>query len=530
MVSWSKCFILLIILSQVSVAAENIENNGLTIPIEDSKASDISISNVTNANFQIINTKSEAIGDALVIVMDSEGNKVVNISDPKGKTYVQVSPGQANISIEADGYEESNNNFVMISENATFTYVLNPGIDKTIWRDRIALMIPFFIMLLFSLAEWPERNYHWYAYLPIVLWAISFAILINSADDANYTIFFFDPGLKVSLFIPIAAFLGAASAITVGILNKLEMKPLNSAWKNIYFAYGRRLLMAPYIAIIALFTITGVGDINNKGGVLFFAYFVGLYTKQIEGTLSEIGRKFLTEKQITELNERESEAFDLVKRLGVSANVFDRLSKQGIKNIGDLVAITNTKIDDAATKAEVTEDYLRDLRTKAIKQDTEIKEMKEKLGLDNELITMLIDAGFYSMNELSRIDSINLSEITTNIGISNSKSLEVIIQRAKEEMNHWYLFSWDKTEEITENDKVRLIEYLKQNFGIDWVKAENIIKNNDKTIQVSTEKNKLSLKLNDEKTEVSLEIDDGRTDKLIVKKQNDTLNIYGHLN
>ncbi len=87
-----------------------------------------------------------------------------------------------------------------------------------------------------------------------------------------------------------------------------------------------------------------------------------------------------------------------------------------------------------------------------------------------------------------------------------------------------YLFSW---EEIPGNDNVRLIEFLMQNFSIEWVKAAKIKKNDDgKTIRVNSEENFLSLTLNDEKTNINLEIDDGRTDKFIVKIKNGKLNIY----
>ena len=87
-----------------------------------------------------------------------------------------------------------------------------------------------------------------------------------------------------------------------------------------------------------------------------------------------------------------------------------------------------------------------------------------------------------------------------------------------------YLFSWD---DIPGNDSVRLIDFLKQNYDIDWVKTAKIEKIDDvKTIKISTEKKYLSLKLNDEQTEVNLEIDDIRTDKFVVKIENSKLNIY----
>ncbi len=87
-----------------------------------------------------------------------------------------------------------------------------------------------------------------------------------------------------------------------------------------------------------------------------------------------------------------------------------------------------------------------------------------------------------------------------------------------------YLFSWDK---IPGNDNEILIEFLKQNFGIDWVKTAKIEKIDDgKTIKVSTEMNSLSIRLNDEKTRVTLSIDDDRTDEFIVKTENGKLNVY----
>ena len=87
-----------------------------------------------------------------------------------------------------------------------------------------------------------------------------------------------------------------------------------------------------------------------------------------------------------------------------------------------------------------------------------------------------------------------------------------------------YLFSWEK---VPGNDSGRLIEFLMQNFNIEWIKAAIINKNDDgKTIRITNDTNFLSLTLNNEKDNVNLEIDDGRTDKFIVKTENGELNIY----
>jgi|GEM_PF-3504834 len=87
-----------------------------------------------------------------------------------------------------------------------------------------------------------------------------------------------------------------------------------------------------------------------------------------------------------------------------------------------------------------------------------------------------------------------------------------------------YLFSWD---EVPGNDSGRLIEFLKQNYGIDWAKTAKIDKiDNDKTIRVSTEKNCLSLKLNPEKTKVNLIINNSKANEFIVEMKNGKLNLY----
>jgi hypothetical protein len=90
-----------------------------------------------------------------------------------------------------------------------------------------------------------------------------------------------------------------------------------------------------------------------------------------------------------------------------------------------------------------------------------------------------------------------------------------------------YLFSWD---EIPGNDNGKLIKFLSQEFGIDWLKTARIERNDDgKTIIVSNyedEKINILLRLNDEKNTVNVIIHDVKTDEFIVKMENGRLNIY----
>lgn len=87
-----------------------------------------------------------------------------------------------------------------------------------------------------------------------------------------------------------------------------------------------------------------------------------------------------------------------------------------------------------------------------------------------------------------------------------------------------FLFCW---EEIPGDDNLRLIDFLRQNYSINWVKTGKIEKiDNLKTVRISTEKNYLTLKLDNYRTKVNLTIDDGRTDEFSVNTKNDKLNIY----
>ena len=86
-----------------------------------------------------------------------------------------------------------------------------------------------------------------------------------------------------------------------------------------------------------------------------------------------------------------------------------------------------------------------------------------------------------------------------------------------------FLFSW---ENVPGKDNGKLIEYLEQKYGVDWVRTAKIEKIDNNEIKIATEKNFLSLKLNNENTKVTLTINKVKTDEFIVKKENSKLNIY----
>ncbi len=72
------------------------------------------------------------------------------------------------------------------------------------------------------------------------------------------------------------------------------------------------------------------------------------------------------------------------------------------------------------------------------------------------------------------------------------------------------------------------MEFLKQNFNIDWVSTAKIENIDNKTISVSKGRNSLTLELNDGKTMVNLKIDGVETDEFTTKLENGKLKVHDH--
>jgi hypothetical protein len=89
------------------------------------------------------------------------------------------------------------------------------------------------------------------------------------------------------------------------------------------------------------------------------------------------------------------------------------------------------------------------------------------------------------------------------------------------------IFCWD---DIPGNDEDKFIQFLKQNYGTDWLGKGFQKSESNKTISISVENdrktNSLSLSLNEEETKVTLTIDCIRKDEFIVQEVSGKKNIY----
>lgn len=99
------------------------------------------------------------------------------------------------------------------------------------------------------------------------------------------------------------------------------------------------------------------------------------------------------------------------------------------------------------------------------------------------------------------------------------KKIDLIMKEKENE----YLFSWN---EISGKDSVKFIEFLRQNYGVNWVRTKDIKKiDNDTLIKVFSANKSISFRIDKEKSKAILEIDNEKTE-FSMKKENNKLNIY----
>lgn len=96
-----------------------------------------------------------------------------------------------------------------------------------------------------------------------------------------------------------------------------------------------------------------------------------------------------------------------------------------------------------------------------------------------------------------------------------------------DEYNRIFAFCWDK---IPENDDKNLREFLKKQFGADWVENAEIEKtDNDGAIRLSLENEFIEIRLSENKDKATVRTSDGETCELEVEEENGELKIYNKI-
>ncbi len=260
--------------------------------------------------------------------------------------------------------------------------------------------------------------------------------------------------LRFPVSILAAAFIGILSYLLLSIQEVFSQVMHVYKKKSIVYGYLRRIIIAPYIAVLGVYVLLDAAKIQNSWFVLLFSFFTGMFTKTIEVWLYKSIQGLLPEEFRNEFNERDKynvENSELVVRLDVEEDVAFKLYYNNIDTVEKL-AIAG--FDDLKNKEEgwITKDYFNNIVVKAKIQIAEIDKLKEYLKLTPSELKLLIDkARVYSIKEFANvdIDSVNWeAEVATeNTKISNIFKQKQI--KARENLKTLSLEELEKSRDIS---------------------------------------------------------------------------------
>lgn len=315
--------------------------------------------------------------------------------------------------------------------------------------------------------------------------------------------------------------------------------------------------------VLGILIIDAYSPFDSLGNILLKAAFLVPLAAYIVDVLKTRRDDRLTlEKSVTEVKKKAVEdAVDfhsaLLEEISAHAATFSCIDGVGANPLENKVWEDGKKkagmVSDLhglilAKYYQHTDDFNKYLKArnngpKSLEDPKKFDDFCSKFDMFNKAYKELVDILYYNL--FYNIGSFQYK-------FHSFKEFEVHF-RIPDELRHYladitgkkmYLFSWyeitrnDKgiliaflkqigINRIVKTDKERLIEFLKKNFGIDWVKPDEIQSKDDKTIEVSNNNNKcVILKLNEEKNKVNLIIDNHRIDVFNAKMENDELEIY----
>ncbi len=366
----------------------------------------------------------------------SNASSLYLYSNENGTAFFQGEQNQTyTFKITAENYEPVSKN-ITISPFITETklkFTLSPlksQKDSGFWP----IFIPALLGLLMFIF-WAYRFYNnhvspsWYErgirnsllLLSLFSWIPVIIYLLYKQKD--YIVL--SDNLRFPVYIPVAALIGVLSYLLMSIEEIFSQNIHVYKKKSIVYGYIRRIIIAPYIAILGVYILLDAVKIQNLWFVLFFSFFTGMFTKTIEVWLYKSIQGLLPEELRNEVKERDKyniENSELVVRLGVEEDVANNLYLYN--NIDTVEQLAEAGFDTLKDQNGITENYFKYISEKANEQRAGIKRLKEILSLNPSELKLLTDkAKVYSLKEFANIDidSINWeAEVATeNTKISN---------------------------------------------------------------------------------------------------------------
>jgi PKD repeat protein len=266
--------------------------------------------------------------------------------------------------------------------------------------------------------------------------------------------------LTFPVYIIAASFIGVISYLFLSIEDTFcdlvpEYKKRSIAW-----SYLRRILIAPFIAIIGFYLINylpnkpeELKNINDHF-VFVFSFFAGVFTKSIEEWIYAWVQKLLPGDKLKEFESRDQydvDESDLVKKLRLDEDLVYILYNERIRTIEDLASCDPEELSkriNAHILDSDEENQRKDLKYSKRQIQACIEKAQKYMGIDeSELVTILkMDKDFafklYNWANIRTIKELNTSneQLIRNILIDwnekvddeTTKEIENYIEAAKE--------------------------------------------------------------------------------------------------
>ncbi len=356
-------------------------------------------------------------------------------SNENGTAFFQGEQNQTyTFKVTAENYESVSKNITIlpfITENK-LKFTLSPlksQKDSGFW--------PIFIPALVGLSMfifWAYRFYNNHVSPPVYEKYIrDFFLLMSLSSWVPVLIYLLykqkeyivlSDNLRFPVYIPVAALIGVLSYLLMSIEEIFSQNIHVYKKKSIVYGYIRRIIIAPYIAILGVYILLDAVKIQNLWFVLFFSFFTGMFTKTIEVWLYKSIQGLLPEELRNEVKERDKynvENSELVVRLSVEEDVANQLYLYNNIDSVEQLAVADFLFKNNEGK---NEKYFKYIFEKANEQLAEINRLKEILNLTPSELKLLIDkAKVYSIKDFANtdIDSINweMAVATENTKMTN---------------------------------------------------------------------------------------------------------------
>ena len=244
---------------------------------------------------------------------------------------LSASSYSASVTTSADGFATDTASVVLRrSDSLTILSVPSrvmvslPRLDRTL---NVFLLFPAFlgiVLALLSLAiarirlkgkiyRYGEYNPAIYAIVVAFSWVFAIAMLVWRFVTTGQSVISLGMGdATIPSALIVSAFLGSLTYIAYSIYTKQAEffeEDNASARKEMLLVVGGRLLVAPYVAIVAFGILAPTfPQLQTPPFVLFFGFFTGLWIKAVLDNLNEIGKRLLSDEARAKVVQRALEA------------------------------------------------------------------------------------------------------------------------------------------------------------------------------------------------------------------------------